>query len=553
MTAHTWALPWQGAGETPFQALLEAAPDAMVIVDASGRIVRLNQQAELLLGYDRAELVGEVVELLVPERLRDDHALARKRYESAPHVRRIGEAVDMIVRQRDGAELPVEISLRPLESATGAFIICAIRDVSARKQAEAELRRQSGFVTLLQRVASTANTAASVEAATQQVLAQICEYLGWPVGCAVLFDGDDRMRSEATLWHLTDVERFAPLRESLEQALRYANAGVIAQVRASGRPIWKAGAGEAALAGAVLAVPVLVGVEVVAVLAFLAFAEADQDAALLEVLAQAGTQLGRVVERERIAARLEEQQRSLAERLNATEAGMLQAARLAAVGQLAASIAHEINNPLYAARNCLALLEQEPPSAVRTSPFLNVARDELARIARIIERMREFYRPDRGTLAPCDIHSLLAETLELAELNVHDQSIRVVFSPGPPLPPVVANGDQLRQVFLNLVLNAIEAMPAGGTLTVRSAARPGSVQIDVQDTGAGIPDDLRPRLFEPFFTNKPNGTGLGLSISAHIVTQHSGRIEVDSSPGHGATFRVILPLRADRHSHGQGS
>jgi two-component system NtrC family sensor kinase len=108
---------------------------------------------------------------------------------------------------------------------------------------------------------------------------------------------------------------------------------------------------------------------------------------------------------------------------------------------------------------------------------------------------------------------------------------------------VLGNADQLRQVFLNLTLNAIEAMPQGGTLTVRTLAGPTVAVVEVEDTGIGIPDDMRARLFEPFFTNKPNGTGLGLSISAHIVTQHGGQIEVESSASQGSIFRVVLPYR----------
>jgi two-component system NtrC family sensor kinase len=264
-------------------------------------------------------------------------------------------------------------------------------------------------------------------------------------------------------------------------------------------------------------------------------------AAILEErsLRQAATLSGQL-------AGLEEQQRTLAERLNATEAGMLQAARMAAVGQLAASIAHEINNPLYAARNCLALLEQDAAPGITDSPFLGIAREQLTRIARIIERMREFYRPDRGTMAACDINQLLEETLALAGLNMQHQPFRVIFTPAHDLPEVIGNADQLRQVFLNLILNAIEAMPDGGTLTVRTIAGPTVALIEVQDTGIGIPDDIRPQLFEPFFTNKPNGTGLGLSISAHIVTQHGGQLEVESVESHGSTFRVVLPYQPDR-------
>jgi two-component system NtrC family sensor kinase len=245
-------------------------------------------------------------------------------------------------------------------------------------------------------------------------------------------------------------------------------------------------------------------------------------------------------------AQLAEQQRTLSERLNSAEAGMLQAARLAAVGQLAASIAHEINNPLYAARNSLYLIEEDLPEDLRSSPYLRMVSDQLTRIAGIIERMRDFYRPPRGELAPYDINQLLEETLALAGFNMRHGTMQMIFTPAQDLPHVECNGDQLRQVFLNLVLNAIEAMPDGGTLTVRTLAGPTLAIIEVQDTGIGIPEDIRAHLFEPFFTNKPNGTGLGLSISAHIVTQHGGQIEVESSPGQGSTFRVVLPYHSQR-------
>jgi signal transduction histidine kinase len=122
-------------------------------------------------------------------------------------------------------------------------------------------------------------------------------------------------------------------------------------------------------------------------------------------------------------------------------------------------------------------------------------------------------------------------------------AIQVIFTPAPDLSPVHGNSDQLRQVFLNLVLNAMDAMPHGGTLTVRTVAGPTVAVVEVQDTGIGMPAAVRERLFEPFFTNKPQGTGLGLSISAHIITQHGGHIEVESSEGQGSTFRVVLPYQ----------
>ena len=259
------------------------------------------------------------------------------------------------------------------------------------------------------------------------------------------------------------------------------------------------------------------------------------------IVEEHGRQTAATLARE--VAQLEEHQRTLQERLNSVEAGMLQTARLAAVGQLAASVAHEINNPLYAARNGLYLIEDDLPPDVRQSPYWNMIGEQLTRIAGIIERMRDFYRPPRGELVPYNINQLLEETLALAELNLRNGTVQIIFAPAPDLPRVQCNGDQLRQVFLNLVLNAIDAMPNGGTLTVRTIAAPTLAMVEIEDTGIGIAPDVRAHLFEPFWTDKPNGTGLGLSISAHIVTQHGGQIEVDSAPGDGATFRMVLPYQ----------
>jgi two-component system sensor kinase FixL len=241
-------------------------------------------------------------------------------------------------------------------------------------------------------------------------------------------------------------------------------------------------------------------------------------------------------------AQLEEQQHTMAEQLTAAEAAVLQGARLAAVGKLAASLAHEITNPLYAVRSCLHLLAEDLPVPLRDSQYLSIARDQLTRIAGVIERMHHFYRPEQAEMAPQDLNSLLEETLTLARLQVRYTAIAVSFEPAANLPLVLCNGDQLRQVLLNLIFNGIDAMPDGGTLTVRTLAGPEAVTVEVQDTGAGISEETRARLFDAFFTTKPSGTGLGLSICAHIVAQHGGHIDVESTPGQGSIFRVILPF-----------
>lgn len=248
------------------------------------------------------------------------------------------------------------------------------------------------------------------------------------------------------------------------------------------------------------------------------------------------TQLGAALETSRQTAIAAQQQ------LDATQAGLLQTAKLAAVGQLAASVAHEINNPLYAVRSSLYLVEQDLPPNAPQREFLDLAQQELGRIARIIARMRDFYKPVRSEFQPTDLNDLLRETLHLAATYLDHSAVAVDQHLDPALPPVFGSADQLRQVLLNLILNACDAMPDGGTLTVRTAVEREQVVVTIGDTGVGIPPDVRERLFEPFFTTKPTGTGLGLSVSYHIVTQHDGSFDISSAAGKGTVCTIRLPL-----------
>jgi two-component system NtrC family sensor kinase len=230
---------------------------------------------------------------------------------------------------------------------------------------------------------------------------------------------------------------------------------------------------------------------------------------------------------------------------------LLQSAKLAAIGELSASVAHEINNPLYAARNSLYLLEQDLPLNPTQRQFLDIAQGELGRIARIITRMRDFYRPSRSEFAPTDVNSLLQDTVEFVQTYLRHSHIKVFTELTDALPPLIAHMDQLRQVFLNIVLNACDAMPTGGRLGIRTEHIPATademttIVVYISDTGTGISDEHMVHLFEPFYTTKPQGTGLGLAISAHIVTQHAGQISVDSTMGSGSTFIIKLPVTDD--------
>jgi len=232
--------------------------------------------------------------------------------------------------------------------------------------------------------------------------------------------------------------------------------------------------------------------------------------------------------------------------LERSQAQLIQAEKLAATGRLAASLAHEINNPLQAINNCLHLVVNRPLSEDKKKYYLGLAQTEVERLITLVQRTLEFYRPSQGRTTATDVNHLIDNVLALSHKRLEHGRIQVHTRLQVDLPEVSAVPDQLTQVLLNLVINAVEAMPAGGALTITSATRDSWLTIEVQDTGPGLTPDEAARIFEPFYTTKADGTGLGLAVSYGIIQHHGGRIEAKSVPateGSGTTFTVLLPLR----------
>jgi len=224
--------------------------------------------------------------------------------------------------------------------------------------------------------------------------------------------------------------------------------------------------------------------------------------------------------------------------------------KLAATGRLAASIAHEINNPLEAIKNALYLLTNKTSPEDPNAKFLQIATRETDRVSRILRQMLGFYRPPK--MEPTDINRLIEDSESLIEKHLRQNRIKVETDLDPALPLVIASSDQIKQVLLNLMLNGQQAMPQGGTLFVSTRLSHGadpeflmsdSVHIQIRDTGNGIAEEHLPHIFEPFFSTKDEkGTGLGLWVSQGIVQAHGGSIKLRSRPGRGTTFSVALPI-----------
>jgi PAS domain S-box-containing protein len=228
------------------------------------------------------------------------------------------------------------------------------------------------------------------------------------------------------------------------------------------------------------------------------------------------------------------------------ELQLRRADKLAALGTLAAGVAHEVKNPLHALNLNLHLLETEvaspQASSVEVKEYLEILRSELQRIHRIVENFLRFSKPSIPEVTPLDLNALMERVLSLVAFDAAEHGVTIETRFDPALATISGDEGQLSQVFLNLVINALQAMPSGGSLVVTTRVQNGWTKVMVQDSGEGIQRDVLPHVFDPYFTTRPRGVGLGLAIAHRIMEGHHGTIDVESEVGRGTTMVVRLPL-----------
>jgi two-component system, NtrC family, sensor histidine kinase HydH len=260
------------------------------------------------------------------------------------------------------------------------------------------------------------------------------------------------------------------------------------------------------------------------------------------LLAQRGRE--RSLELQRTAEGLEESYKKLqaqSERIIAIEEQLRRSERLSTLGEMAAVLAHEIRNPLGSIRGTAEILRDDYRPGDPKHEFIEIQIKETERLNHVVEDFLRMARPQAAEMRRCSLREELETIVTLTASEARQRGIHLEFTSPDDEQPITGDSEKLRQAFLNIVLNALQATPAGGNVTISAARRDDTCEIRFSDTGPGIPADVQERIFEPFFTTKPDGTGLGLAVTRKIVEAHGGTLTVESEVGKGTTVAIRLP------------
>ncbi len=461
------------------------------------------------------------------------------------------------------------------------------------------LHQRAAEIELLHAVALFARDSRPFKEVMGKFVEAVCRICDWPVGHVYVPDDQDPERLiSLKVWHIRPGEAF-DLFQSVTEAYRFKNGeGLPGRVWANGKPAWiedihvdsnfpRARVARDIEVKAAFAVAIRREGRIVAVAEFFASQAYQKDQQMLDLVDMAATQLGNALDRQLAETRLAENhgklEKALSE-LQQAQAQLVQSEKMASLGQLAAGVAHEINNPIGFIMSNLstlreyvdvfrALLAEYKTLAAglqgSADPTQRAALDRIrdicqkadldyvlkdvdallsesssgtVRIKEIVQNLKSFARLDEAEVQEADLNAGVEAVLKIVanELKYKCELKKDLGA----IPPVRCYPGQLNQVFLNLLVNAAQAIPERGTITIQTHAQNGQAVIRISDTGTGIPPDVLPRIFDPFFTTKPvgKGTGLGLSIAHGIVEKHGGTIDVESAMGKGTTFTIRLPL-----------
>lgn len=493
--------------------ILEAIPDAVAAVNQQGVIIQVNSQAEAMFRYTREELIGQKVEMLVPERQRPQHDSHREHFHQQPKIRRMGSGLDLYGRRRDGTEFPVEISLSPVATGNGAMVLSVIRDISDRKHIEEELRRANEE---LERRKSRElkdfqnRLALIVDSSQDAIIGKNLDGIvtHWNKGAEEMYGYSAPEMIGRPISALAPPDRTDEIPEILKKIRNGERVEYFESVRVT--------KDKRRLNVSVSVSPIY-----------------DAE--------------GRVVGASTIARNITAQKK--------VEDQLRQSQKMEAVGRLAGGVAHDFNNLLGIVTACSELLRSHVNADALE--YVDNIQEASKRGAQLSRQLLAFSRRQPVQVQLLDWNERLREVSKLLKPLMGDD-VEITLLPRSETAIVEADPAQLDQIVLNLAVNARDAMPRGGKLIIEtgvydfdesfarehpsmSAAR--YVMLAISDNGVGMDEATRARVFEPFFTTKEvgKGTGLGLATVYGIVKQSGGHVLVYSEPGHGTTFKIYLP------------
>jgi PAS domain S-box-containing protein len=496
--------------ERNFRGLIDAAPDAIIVIDQDGRIVKINLEAEQMFGYPRDEMLGRDVEAIIPEWLRPAHRTQRERYGENPATRTI--AADLLARRADGSEFPIEVRVSPLESQDSHSIVGIVRDVTERRRAQQrqeqlvhDLGERVKELTALHAIGRILNDPGSPRELLGQVVALLPGAWQYPEVTAA------RIAVDAIDVH-TEGFRQTPWLQRVEFQTSLGWTGAIEVVYLETRPDADEGA-------------------------FLA-----EERSLLELLAG---MLRAYFERKAAEEHRVELARAEAGRIKAQEANQ-------AKDQFLATLSHELRSPLNVMLGWTQMLRSGQVAAENMSRAFDVLDRSVRVQAKLIEDLLDVSRIIAGKLRVdmrrVDLAKIVAAAVDAARPAAQARHVTLSATITPAL-FMRADPHRLQQVIANLLNNAMKFTPEHGSIAIHAERLDGEARIVIQDSGIGIQPDLLPRIFDRFqqgdssTTRTHAGLGLGLAIVKHLVDQHAGRITAASDgPGRGSAFTVALPL-----------
>jgi PAS domain S-box-containing protein len=495
-------------------SILEAIPDAVAAVNQQGVIVQVNAQMEAMFGYTRQELIGQPIEMLVPQRQRGQHHGHRDKFHAQPKLRRMGSGLELNGLRRDGAEFPVEISLSPVPTGNGLIVLSAIRDISERKRIEEELRRANAELELRKSrelADYQRRLALIVDSSQDAIIGKNLDGIvtHWNKGAQEIYGYSAQEMIGRHISSLAPEDKADEITEILRRIRNGERVGYFESVRVT--------KDKRKLNMSISVSPIY-----------------DSD--------------GKVVGASTIARNITAQKK--------TEEQLRQSQKMEAIGRLAGGVAHDFNNLLGIVTACSELLRRKLPDAEGIEYLENI-REAAKRGAALTRQLLAFSRRQPVQRQLLDLNERLKEVRKLlVPLMGDDVDIVQLSKPGNAI--IEADPGQIDQVVLNLAVNARDAMPRGGKLILETGVfdfdkafaheHPGMsagpyVMLAISDNGIGMEEATRSRIFEPFFTTKETGkgTGLGLATVYGIVKQNGGHIWVYSELGHGTTFKIYLP------------